>query len=237
MDLKPVTFILLIFTVVFTSCQPKVQELKIRKDQFSDQSGNWKVNLDFPVFSSSDQEVNKGCEILNQQIRQFMTGRQDSLKAEADELFQSFKTDSMPRPNWIYTLDVTDSVFMATSEYISVRFEVYTFTGGAHGITDFYAFNYDVKNRELLEPEEIVAYKDSDAVSRSLQAHFKNPENCFTTEPTLDLVSVINFTPGDVCFTFTQYTLGAYYCGIAEITVPKTELTKSVLLRNAKQKR
>ena len=232
--MKPVAFIILIFAVVFISCQPKIQELNIRKNQFSDQSGNWKVNLDFPVFSSPDPEVNKGCEILNQQIRQFIKGKQDSLKAEADEFSKSFKTDSLSRPNWIYTLNVTDSVFMATSEYISVRFEVYSFTGGAHGATGFYAFNYDVKNRQLLKPAEILSYKDSDAINRSLKAHFKNPEHCFTTEPTLDLVTAINFTPRNVCFTFAQYTLGAYVCGAAEITVPKTELTESFLLRNAK---
>jgi len=225
-----ITFnILLVFVTLFTGCQQAPRNLEVRNNPFSDQTKEWKVKLNYPVFSSSDPAINESCEAFNRQLRQFVAGLQDSLKTEAQKLFQDLANSSISRPAWICELNVTDSVFMATREYISLRLTVYTFMGGAHGITDFYAFNYDVKNRKQIDASEITDTTATRTINRLLCANFRNPEHCFSTEPTLDLVSVINFTPENVCFTFARYSLGAYACGSAEITVPRIDLGKIFL--------
>ena len=209
---------------VLAGCQPKVQNLNVKQDHLSHTTGDWSIEVKHSVFSSSTPAVNKSCEVLNGEIQKCFNGLIDSLKADATDFFNTFVTDTTNRPVWSYELVAGDSVFMATDEYVSVLLTVYTFTGGAHGMPNFYAFNYDVKNQKLLSPKDIVNYSKEKAINTLLKAHFKNPDDCFTTDPTLDAVTVINFNRKELCFTYAQYVLGAYACGVAQINVPRTEL-------------
>ena len=160
-----------------------------------------------------------------------MNDLQDSLKSNANEFFQSWQESGEERPVWIYELQVGDSVFMANDQYVSVRLIVYTFTGGAHGITNFYTFNYDVQNQKFLTNQEILNYTNETQINTQLKANFKNPEGCFTTDPTLKDVTAVNFNKNSVCFTYGQYVLGAYACGVAEVAVPRTALKNDLLIK------
>ena len=160
-----------------------------------------------------------------------MNDLQDSLKTDANEFFESWQAAGEERPVWIYELQVGDSVFMANDQYVSVRLIVYTFTGGAHGITNFYTFNYDVQNQKFLTNQEILNYTNETQINTQLKANFKNPEGCFTTDPTLKDVTAVNFNKTSVCFTYGQYVLGAYACGVAEVAVPRTALKNDLLIK------
>ena len=120
---------------------------------------------------------------------------------------------------------------MANARYVSVRLMVYTFTGGAHGITNFYTFNYDVQNQKFLTDQEVLNYVNEAQINAQLKANFKNPEGCFTTDPTLKDVTTVNFNKKSVCFTYGQYVLGAYACGVAEVTVPRAALKNDLLIK------
>ena len=215
----------------FAGCQPKVQNLDVKMEMATVKSEDWDINVNRSMFSSTDAALNKSCEVLNGEIKKFVNGLQDSLMANATEFFRAIEADKMERPEWIYELQVEDSVFMATAQYISVRLTTYTFTGGAHGMTNFYTFNYDVKNQKLLSNQEILNYANEAQINAQLKANFKNPENCFTMEPTLEEVTAINFNETSVCFTYSHYVLGAYACGIPEVTVPRTALKGELLIK------
>ena len=208
------TLIMAVFVAfTFMGCQPKVLDLNVKNEKVTVNSENWDITVNRSMFSSADANVNKSCEVLNKKIEKFVNDLQDSLKADANEFFQSWQGSGEERPAWIYELQVGDSVFMANDRYVSVRLMVYTFTGGAHGITNFYTFNYDVQN------------------NAQLKANFKNPEGCFTTDPTLKDVTTVNFNKKSVCFTYGQYVLGAYACGVAEVTVPRAALKNDLLIK------
>lgn len=130
-----------------------------------------------------------------------------------------------------FELDIKDSVFMADSRYISVRFSVYTLTGGANGLTEYYAVNYSLKDKKFLTPEGILNYDKSAEINKQIQRNFKNPENCFSEVPTLANVTVVNFSGSDICFTYNPLVLGAHYCGEAEISVPRMLLKGDLLLK------
>jgi hypothetical protein len=223
-------FIIAFCVVCLTGCHEKIWELDVKKEKVTNKTEDWQINLDYSVFSSSNPSTNESCEILNKKVRTLVAVLQDSLKTAAADLFQSLEKTNIPRPSWNCSLFVTDSVFMATNKYISMRLTVYTFTGGAHGINDFYAFNYDVENQKMLSVGDIIEQSDLEPINRLLKSHFKNTENCFNTDPTLDQATTINFTPADVCFTYAQYKLGPYVCGAPEVTVPLTELKGMFLL-------
>ncbi len=136
-------------------------------------------------------------------------------------------SDQLPhfdRPFFKYELYSTDTVYFVSEDFISTLTEVYTFTGGAHGMTTFYAFNYQPKKQKFLTNQEILNYDKADQINELLAEYFDNKAGCFDTEPTLDKVSAINILPDTLRFTFEQYLLGAYACGIAKIDVPVTKL-------------
>ena len=222
--MRSLFFTLLLCAACLTGCHEKAREPDIRKEKVTAKTEDWEINLNYSVFSSPDLKTNESCEILNKEVQMFVALLQDSLKVAATDLFQSLEKTNISRPLWNCSLFVTDSVFMATNKYISMRLTVYTFTGGAHGITDFYAFNYDVKNQKMLSVADIVDLNNQEQIDRLLKLHFENPENCFNTDPTIDQVTTINFTPADVCFTYAQYQLGPYVCGAPIVAVPISEL-------------
>ena len=215
--------------LAFTGCQEStvaVGEKKVVCD-----SADYVIDATYPEFTSENEAVNKGLGALNLAMADLVDGLADSLTADARELFRELADLSDERPSWRYGLTVRDSVFMATPDFISVRLTVYTFRGGAHGMTDFYAFNYDVKNQKLLTNEELLNYGESATVDAALKANFENPDGCFNLDPTLADVSAVNVTPDSLCFTYEQYVLGPYACGTAEVTVPRSSLQAALQLR------
>lgn len=219
-------FILILF---FSACQTSEPKLTIEGRVVADKTEDWLVDAQYPVFSSPDAAVTASLDNLNREIESYVLALADSLKADAEEMFNSFETDSLPRPVWTYALNVTDSVYMATDKYVSVRMTVYEFTGGAHGMTNFVAFNYDVENQKLLSKEDLLNYGQTVTINSVLKKNFENPEQCFDIDPTIDLVSSINFSASSVCFTFGHYSLGPYACGPAEVIVPLDDLGETFL--------
>ena len=61
----------------------------------------------------------------------------------------------------------------------------YTLTGGANGLTEYYAVNYSLKDKKFLNSEGILNYDRSAEIDKQIQRNFKNPENCFSEVPTL----------------------------------------------------
>ncbi|MDR2037002.1 MAG: DUF4163 domain-containing protein [Bacteroidales bacterium] len=215
--------------LAFAGCQDKA--LNVESVTLSEKDDKWTIDIRYPVFSSSDEAVNSSCALLNQKIQQFIADLHHNTKTEADKLFESIDKEGMDPPNWKYELYVKDSVFMAAGKYISVRLLAYSFTGGAHGMTRFYTFNYDVKNQKLLTNDDIFNKAEAAEVNTQLKTKFNNPSNCLSTVPTLELASVVNFNRNDVCFTYEHYVLGAYACGYYETSVPRKELKRSLLLK------
>ncbi|WP_303178964.1 DUF4163 domain-containing protein [uncultured Butyricimonas sp.] len=217
--------------LVFVGCQPKVQNLNVKQEHSEVSSEDCDIRIDRSVFSAADETINKSCMVLNGKIEKLVNDLKDSLRADATELFQTFADKPDERPNWKYELIVDDSVFMATDQFISVRLRVYSFTGGAHGMTTYHSFNYDVKNQKFLTNKEILNYANAAQINTLLKANFKNPDGCFTMEPTLDLAGAINFNATSVYFLYGQYVLGAYACGSAEVVVPRAALKGDILIK------
>ena len=147
-------FSMVFFALAFVGCQEK--KVDVKKDQLSHKTSDYNISVERSVFSSTDETLNKSCQVLNTATEALVQELSESLKKEAADLFQDMAAQGMERPSWGLELMVDDSVFMASSKYISVRLRTYTFTGGAHGMTKFYTFNYDVEQQKMLKNEEIL---------------------------------------------------------------------------------
>ena len=211
------TFVVALLALFFTGCEEAT--IKIGKDFLSHKTNEFDITIAYPVFTSQKAEISRLIDSL-----------QNDLKAQLNEYLQKAR-EMKEEPMIPFELDVKDSVFMADRHYISVRLAVYTLTGGANGLTEYYAVNYSLKDKKFLSPESILNYDKSAEIDKQIQRNFKNPENCFSEVPTLANITTINFSGGDICFTYNPLVLGAHYCGAAEISVPRMLLKGDLLLK------
>lgn len=226
--MKKNLFFIGLLALAFAGCQPK--QVEIRTEEMSHKTEDYQVAVEYATFSSSDAELNQACQVLNGTINKSIKGIVDEFKKQSTAMFEDLAAKGMERPSWGCELVVKDSVFMATDRYISVRFTIYSFTGGAHGITKYLAFNYDVAGKRMLEQKDIIDARKAGIVNAQLEANFSNPQGCFTDKPTLEKTTVLNLTSTALCFTFEQNVLGAYACGTAEISVSRQALKDALLL-------
>ena len=222
--MKQPVVLLAMMAIVLTGCQISEKKLEVKKNPAYQVTPKWEITTNYPLFSSQDQAVMQSCKVLNKAIQSKITQLKDSIQREANTFFQTRPTSASDRPEWKYELIVQDSIFMANERFVSLRLEVYTYTGGAHGMTYFLAFNYDVQQKKLLTKEELLPPKDIARVNTLLKKYFQNPEQCFSADPTWQLTSCVNFNDSVYCLTYEQYTLGAYACGYAQVNIPRKEL-------------
>ena len=102
-------------------------------------------------------------------------------------------------------------------------------------MTTFYCYNLDMHNGTLL-PMSTYLRDDKESVDKInalLKQYLHNPDNCFNTDPTLNMEGFagINIGEKNVYFTFEAYALGPYACGPATIAVPIDELKKAGVKR------
>ncbi len=217
-----------LLALFFTGCEEAT--IKVGKDFLSHKTSEFDITIAYPVFTSQKAEVERECKMVNEEISRLIDSLQNDLKAQLNEYLQK-ASDMKEEPMIPFGLDVKDSVFMADRHYISVRLAVYTLTGGANGLTEYYAVNYSLKDKKFLNSEGILNYDRSAEIDKQIQRNFKNPENCFSEVPTLANVTTVNFSGSDICFTYAPLVLGAHYCGAAEIAVPRMLLKGDFLLK------
>ena len=217
-----------LLALFFTGCEEAT--IKVGKDFLSHKTSEFDITIAYPVFTSQKAEVERGCKVVNEEISRLIDSLQNDLKAQLNQYLQKAR-EMKEEPMIPFELEVKDSVFMADRHYIRVRLAVYTLTGGANGLTEYYAVNYSLKDKKFLNSEGILNYDRSAEVDKQIQRNFKNPENCFSEVPTLANVTTVNFSGSDICFTYAPLVLGAHYCGAAEIAVPRMLLKGDFLLK------
>ena len=204
--------------------------IEVQTRKRADSTEYLKVNIAQSVFTSASPEIRKSCDILNAKVSYLIDSIEKSLLFQADTFYTGLEQVGMERPEWDFELYVEDSVFMASPDYISLRIMVYSFQGGAHGMTEFYAFNYDVKRRQFQEPDQILDFGKYREIDEVLKKNFVNTDNCFTEIPTLENgLAALNVTAEAVCLTYPPYVLGPYSCGYVQVVVPRSELEGMLL--------
>ncbi|MDR1274119.1 MAG: DUF3298 and DUF4163 domain-containing protein [Odoribacteraceae bacterium] len=211
--------------------QPKEEALTVNPVELTASKDGLALRFARSNISSVDPALNAQCVMFNDHVNKFVTELKDSCFGElpAPAGGDSLVDAGEGEPS--YEFSVSDTVFRATSHYISLRVTIYAYTGGAHGNTYIYAFNYDLRGRKFLEKEQLLDLGRKQEIEKLLQARFDNKDGAFTSLPTLDDPAVYNFTAEALHVTYPHYALGPYSSGIAEVSVPLTELKKAFKLQ------
>ena len=208
--MKTKLFTLVFAVLVLGACKKEIK-LDVKQIHLTDKTGQWDIKIDRPAFSTTDAETEKSCVKFNDEVNGLINGIHAAFIEQAKENIACLNSAGFKQAA-PYELIIEDSVFLADQNYISVRVLSYEMLGGAHGMTDFYAINYDV--------------------NALLKANLKDPDKCFTFEaPTVDNVTCINLTLHTVDFTYAQYILGPYSCGHTIISIPKEKMKDMLVIK------
>ncbi len=129
---------------------------------------------------------------------------------------------------------LTGRVMNVQNGIFSYGMEQYVYTGGAHGVSNRYFYNYDLQNGTLLKEEDIFieGYEETlaDILRHNLVA--QNPEtqvldDLYQTEYDVEKIVPNNnfyYTEDGIIYVFNPYEIAPYAYGETEIMISNAEL-------------
>ncbi len=229
-------FITLILASTIVSCSSPF-DVTILSEHHTDNTDNYQINLSSISFEGANKKSNEMITPLNRQLKALNDSLMSTTIADADSFFTSYRSDleagkiKYPHPAFRYELYSNDTAFIVSEQIVSTLTTTYTFAGGAHGNTEFYALNYSPQEKRFLSTADLLDLSQQMRIDSLLQVNFTNPDNCFSSDPTLADVTAINVTPTHLRFTYAHYTLGAYYCGAPVVEIPIENMKGIYLLK------
>lgn len=218
-------FSLLIFGIFSCINQHENKNLKayriIENNHTVEDSLYYTIKLEYPVFIAEDNE-NKGPDLLNQRIETLLDTAAryywgidiDSARLLIDESGTSGK----------FELYNSYQILDTTPDLISIFMETYSYALGAHGFTALHTFNFDLKQNKFLKLEDVLDVSSDQNISKLnelLAANFQNPDDCFNDIPSAGKdFELFGIEQEHLAFYYEAYSLGAYYCGMAKVSVP-----------------
>lgn len=210
-----ITITTIILALLTISCNSKKIEYTLQHKSINTSDSLITVQASYIQLSSMSPKVNRWMDSINKAIYNNIIERKDTIAKYSLADRVNFKESRPP-----YDLAIADTIYLSNNNIISILYTIYSFTGGAHGITQFIGYNYNIEQMKEITVNEIFKKDATPKINQLLADYFKDSYNCFTTKPTLQEVSAVNLAFESVVFTYQQYILGPYSCGPATITVP-----------------
>jgi peptidoglycan-N-acetylglucosamine deacetylase len=203
-----------------------------QKDSFYD------INANYPQFTNVDPAFNK-------KISDLITGEIVTFKQNAEDYWAARKATAAPgevipqNPEEPFDFVSNWSAVQINDNYISFVETIYYFSGGAHGITEIKAFNYDVAKSQTISIVDFLGDSQLSKLSQLAQSEIPNIIESGTqdtvltqmikdgTQPTVENFQDFNFTPDSLIIYFQQYQVAPGSYGPVTITLPKAQLAQN----------
>lgn len=155
---------------------------------------------------------------------------QSLLEERKNHYYTQTKADVLDfKPSTHQVWDRVSEMDVVSNEngYLTVHYNGYGYTGGAHGYAyDFYSV-VDLENQKKLELKDIVDIDKVDWNKVLLKAADERKEGYF--EPAkLTYNKNFFFDDKGLSFTYNQYEIAAYVYGIITITVPYSDISTAL---------
>lgn len=239
--------ILLFFSFLIYSCQSEKTEsgaLEFEQRQIEKEScvGEEcaRVSLSYPFFKGDGESVSLLNVHVEQQLVLFLNMDEnqeivplDSAVSGFLDSYQEFKNDFDSPQEWEITVDA--KVALLGKKLISIVFDTFSFTGGAHPNTYRLYLNFDPVKNEPLKNQELVLdengllilaeskfrqYHDViDSVTLAVDGRFflEDEKNFF-------LPSAMGFEGEEFVLYYNPYEIGPYVMGSTELRFTKEEI-------------
>ncbi len=193
---------------------------------------------EYPQFNNAGADFNKKISnIVESAINEHSKISEESWNARFETKAPGEDISKIPNKEDRFSIDVSTLIIRNDSNVISFKMDIYEFSGGAHGNTGTYTFNYDVKNQKEINLLEIgkrdtqllqkLSNKSRVLIREDLARRSEiKPEEVDTemlnsgTTPEADNFSLFTLPEdGKITFHFTAYQVAPYVFGPSEITL------------------
>jgi len=193
---------------------------------------------EYPQFNNTGVDFNKKIsDIVENAINEHSKNSKESWNARFETQIPDENISKIPNKEDRFSIDVSTSIVRNDSNVISFKMDIYEFSGGAHGNTGTYTFNYDIKNQKEITLLDIgkgdtqLLQKISNKARVLLRADLAKRSEIKPEEVDTDMLNsgttpeVENFSlftlpqDGKITFHFPSYQVAPYVFGPSEITL------------------
>jgi hypothetical protein len=204
-------------------------EFDIKNINHGGEGMGYKIEGKYPVLKSGLSK--KVLEIINSELRNFITESVSETKIEFDELSKEMdEIGSSAELQYLSEVKIENE--FDRLPFINITFEIYYYSGGAHGITAIKTFVFDARTGEQMSLQNIFTgeyLKTLSLLSREvLKAKDPNSdiysfaEEGTTPEP--DNFSAFTLESDGMHVVFGDYQVGPYVIGHPEIVISYDKL-------------
>lgn len=183
------------------------------------------IGLSYPVI---------GNDMVDRDVQRWITNIADTFDSEIGALGTMIDMDGNAPDVSLYALQGSCSVLSPSPNAVSLVFELWTYTGGAHGNLDLIALNYSLINGQRLNfvdifedvdgALELLSRLSRDILARRLSGGTPNQMILDGTAPTLNNFASLGLTPEGIRIFFQPYQVAPWSAGAQKVDIPLAEL-------------
>jgi hypothetical protein len=210
------------------------QTVKIEDKKITDSTKPFKIDIIYPYIADLPEFNQKIDELIQKNISDFK-----EISTENDNAVKQIDPESYAKYPRQYDLNVGYNKGEVDKNIISIVFEVYSFTGGAHGATNFFPINYDVKNKkdikltDLYKEQPDYLQKISDFCIKDLTKQITAGLGAGNEEyldknwiargagPLAENFGTFLINENNIVFYFPQYQVASYAQGDFKVIMPR----------------
>jgi hypothetical protein len=155
------------------------------------------------------------------------------LKETRSAFVAEYNQNGDPNPIRPWSLYVRYEMFHAKERYLGLKFEVSTYTGGAHPVTGIQTMTLDLTDEKVLTSADLLASPDvltqlAPMAEKVLREQLKDMliEDMIAagTQPTPENFQSMVVTDDELIIYFSSYQVAPYAAGIQVVHLPLSEL-------------
>ncbi len=176
------------------------------------------IDVNYPQMKNNNDIVKQ------QKFNQYII---DIINSEVNNFKSMIDTSYLLYPEMRYDLNIEYSVLFHNNNYISIIFNTYAYTGGAHGMPKVFNVNYDLIADEDVRLSYVFKGNFLEIFSNYSRSYLI--KNGFDDDEWLregtsatksDNFSAWGFTGKEILVTFQAYQVGPYAIGMPEVLIP-----------------
>ena len=155
----------------------------------------------------------------------------DSWKAKYDEDTKSELDEPLPEWATSWELNYNNTIPFVNETLLQLRTETYQYVGGAHGSTWFRCYLFNLQTGEEYSRDDIFKPESAARIQRLLLVALlnyweeKSPYDIGLMEDEIWTENTdFALTPEGITFIYSDYELGSYALGCAEVTIPYAKI-------------
>ncbi len=205
------------------------------------------ISINYPKLSGGDEAV---MTKINTQIEQMVkdqmfsmddtvqttkTGSIEALARGFLKEFEDLAKENVDQASIGWDYDGTGDTLLISPKVISIYYQVFTFTGGAHGNSNITYLNFNAQTGDLLKLTDIVS--DTTALKKIAELKFEKTQKAFTKDNNFEfnktdyfwgspffLPTNIAVTKNGLVFLYNPYEAAAYAYGSISFDLTWQEL-------------